>query len=129
MAQDGISANKLVASGFLDAIVAGDGAGIERLLHRDCTWWVQGWGTVPRDGFVRSLNATMTRAATRTMTILSVTAEADRVAVAAEGAFVFPEGVYANTYHYLFTIEAGQITDGREYLDTRVAAAFFTPVA
>lgn len=118
--------NKRIALEFLAAIAAGDLDRIEALLHPDCTWWVQGWGGIHRAAFVASLGSTIGRARSRTMQILAATAEADRVAVAAEGAFEFPEGVYANSYHYLFTIRNGRIHDGREYLDTRVAAAFFS---
>jgi ketosteroid isomerase-like protein len=59
------------------------------------------------------------------MKILFVTAEEDRVAVAAEGRFGFAEGDYCNTYHYLFTISDGRVIAGREYLDTVVATRFF----
>jgi ketosteroid isomerase-like protein len=76
---------------------------------------------------VSSLCGTIRRSSARKMEILFVTAEEDRVAVAAEGEFLFEEGAYRNTYHYLFTIGCGRITAGREYLDTSVAARFFAP--
>ena len=50
---------------------------------------------------------------------------ADVVAVAAQGEFLFPEGAYRNSYHYLFTIAGGRIVSGREYLDTQIAARFY----
>lgn len=125
MPANAIAANRQVALDFLAAIVSGDIARLDALLHPDCTWWVQGWGTMPRDRFLASLASTIARAPTRRMEIVLVTAEEDRVAVVAEGSFAFPEGTYANSYHYLFRIEAGRISTGREYLDTRIAAAFF----
>lgn len=125
MSGDTLRRNRAACLDFLAAIAAGDLGRIDALLHPEASWWIQGWGTQPRARFLASLSATIARAGSRSMEIVAVTAEADRVAVAAEGAFAFPEGTYANSYHYLFTLRDGQIRDGREYLDTRVAAAFF----
>ncbi len=123
------AANRAVAIGFLDAIVAGDIARCAALLHPAAIWWVQGWGETSGTTFLASLNQTIARASSRSMRIGLVTAEADRVAVQAEGAFHFAEGIYANSYHYLFEIAGGRIVKGYEYLDTRIAAAFFGPSA
>jgi ketosteroid isomerase-like protein len=120
-------ASKAVALGFLEAIVAGDAARLEALLDPAATWWVQGWGSVDRDKFLTSLLATVARASARRMDIIAVTAEEDRVAVAAEGEFLFAEGAYRNTYHYLFTVAGGRLIAGREYLDTTIAARFYAP--
>ncbi len=122
-----LNANKAVASAFLDAITAGDISTCAALLAPDATWWVQGWGEMPGSAFLPSLEQTITRSASRSITIDTITAEDNRVAVQAHGAFVFPEGVYANSYHYLFIISGGRITAGFEYLDTMVAARFFAP--
>lgn len=114
-----------VALGFLDAIVAGDIAACARLLHEDATWWVQGWGEQPAATFLASLGETIARSTSRSMTIGLTTAEDDRVAVQAWGEFRFAEGVYANSYHYLFRIADGRIVAGHEYLDTAIAGRFF----
>lgn len=122
---DLIAANKRVATGFLAAIVAGDVAQCGVLLAPAARWWVQGWGEMPGSAFLASLAGTIARSSSRAITTGHVTAEADRVAVQAQGEFTFPEGVYANSYHYLFEIADGRITHGFEYLDTSIAAAFF----
>ena len=124
-AADIAQANKAVALSFLEAIAAGDLARIDDLLDPRLQWWVQGWGDVDRDRFVPSLGQTITRASARKMDVLFITAEDDRVAVAAQGEFLFPEGAYRNSYHYLFTIAGGRIDSGREYLDTQIAARFY----
>jgi ketosteroid isomerase-like protein len=124
---EGNGPNKAIALGFLEAIVSGDISRIEALLDPAANWWVQGWGMIERDAFLESLLRTIARSSGRKMSILSVTAEGDRVAVAAEGEFLLPEGAYCNSYHYLFTIADGRVILGREYLDTRIAARFFPP--
>jgi uncharacterized protein len=120
------TSNKAVALEFLEAIAAGDTLRIQQLVDPDLRWWVQGWGAMDGGAFLASLFTTIARASIRKMTVLFVTAEENRVAVAAEGEFVFPEGTYSNTYHYLFTVANGKLVTGREYLDTTVAARFFS---
>jgi ketosteroid isomerase-like protein len=119
------AANRAVAAGFLDAIAAGDIDLCAALLHPDAVWWVQGWGEISAPLFLTSLEGTIERSSSRSIQIGLMTAEEDRVAVQANGEFVFAEGVYANSYHYLFEIADGRIVKGYEYLDTRIAAAFF----
>lgn len=124
-AHDPTAANKQVAAAFLAAIVAGNVAQCGQLLAPDARWWVQGRGDMPRSTFLASLARTVARSSARAITPGLVTAEADRVAIQAQGEFAFPEGVYANTYHYLFVMADGRIAQGFEYLDTTIAAAFF----
>src|SRR3546814_20764978 len=71
--------------------------------------------------FLISLGQTIDRSSSQSMTIIGMTAEAERVAVEAAGEFHFPEGVYANRYHYLFKIRNSRIFAGFEYFDTSVA--------
>src|SRR3546814_16107670 len=75
--------------------------------------------------FLISLGQTIDRSSSQSMTIIGMTAEAERVAVEAAGEFHFPEGVYANRYHYLFKIRNSRIFAGFEYFDPSVAARFF----
>jgi ketosteroid isomerase-like protein len=124
-----VAANKAVAIAFLEAIAAGDGDVCAALIHPEATWWIQGWGDMAGADFLVSLRETIGRSSSRAMTITGVTAEADRVAVQARGEFRFPEGVYANSYHYLFRIADGQIFAGFEYLDTAIASRFFAASA
>ena len=122
---DAARANKAIAIGLVEAIVAGDVARIEALIDPAASWWVQGWGALDRASFVTSLLRTIARSSARKMDILYATAEEDRVAIAAQGEFLFPEGAYCNSYHYLFTVADGRVVAGREYLDTAIAARFF----
>jgi len=121
------AANKASALNFFDAIVEGDAVALDSLLHPQARWWVQGWGDLSRSAFLDSLGQTIRRARTRVFTVLTLTAEDDRVAVEAKSSFEFPEGTYQNTYHFLFRISGGRIVEGKEYLDTMVAARFFAP--
>jgi ketosteroid isomerase-like protein len=117
--------NKQIAAAFLAAIATGDMETIERLLHPQLRWWVQGFGEFDRTRFVASLRATIARSSERSMHIGGITAEGDRVAVEAVGRFQLSATVYSNTYHYLFVICDGLIRTGKEYLDTREAARVF----
>jgi ketosteroid isomerase-like protein len=124
-ATDVAGANKAIAIGLLEAIVAGDISRIESLIDPAANWWVQGWGALDRTSFVASLLRTIARSSERKMDILYATAEEDRVAIAAEGEFLFPEGAYCNSYHFLFTVANGRVIGGREYMDTKIASRFF----
>jgi uncharacterized protein len=117
--------NTQVALRFLQAIEAGDLAAIDALLAPDFTWWVLGWGDRTRAAFMEGLTRTISGFATRSVKITGITTEGERVAIEAEGCFERPGLVYRNTYHHLFIVRDGRIARGREYLDTRVAAAAF----
>jgi|GEM_PF-3535896 len=115
-----------IALAFLDAIVRGDLPTLDALLGPTATWWVQGWGELDRASLLAGLQGTISRSTERRMDIARTTAEADRVAIEAQGSFTFAEGVYANSYVYIIvTDEDGRIVEGREYLDTAVAAQFY----
>jgi uncharacterized protein len=122
---EGLEQNKLIARALLGAIAVGDHEAIERLLHPQLRWWVLGFGEFDRASFIASLSATIARSSRRTLTVLGITAEGDRVAVEAVGEFQMATTVYANTYHYLFVLDSGRIRLGKEYLDTREAARVF----
>ena len=61
------------------------------------------------------------------MTLKSITAQDNRVAVEAESLGVLkPNGkTYNNRYHFLFEIENGQIAKLKEYCDTKHASEVF----
>ncbi|MBT9475197.1 nuclear transport factor 2 family protein [Polaromonas sp.] len=121
--------NKQVAAAFLQAIEDGDATALEALLAPSFHWWVAGWGDRTRAELLGALSRTMAAFPSRRLTTIGVTAEGERVAVEAEGRFERPGLVYANTYHYLFILQDGRITSGREYFDTAVArAAFGSPL-
>lgn len=111
---------------FLNAIVAGDLGALDTLLAPNATWWVQGWGILDRNALLQGLAGTIERSSGRALTVHRTTAEADRVAIEAEGRFSFAEGLYCNSYVYIFMIDAlGRIVEGKEYLDTAIAARFY----
>lgn len=117
-----------VGRAFLDAIVAGDLDAIDALLAPTVTWWVQGWGMLDRHALLQGLSGTIARSSERAIAIHRMTAQQDRVAIEAEGQFRFAEGSYCNSYVYIVVIDAlGRIIEGREYLDTAVAARFYAP--
>lgn len=124
-AESAHAANTQVALRFLHAIEVGDLPAIESLLAPDFEWWVLGWGDRTRAAFMEGLTRTIGGFDTRSVKITGTTTEGERVAIEAEGCFERPGLVYRNTYHHLFTVRDGRIVQGREYLDTRVAAAAF----
>ena len=120
-----IEANKAVARRYMQAVVDGDADTIEALQHPDATWWILGFGDMSRADFIASVKSGLLTAEKRSAEIICLTAEGDRVAVEAVSEMVFPDRVYRNQYHNLLVIRDGQIVEGREYMDTRAAAAAF----
>jgi ketosteroid isomerase-like protein len=127
MAAHDINKNRAIALDFLQAIATGDMATIEAKLAANAIYWVQGHGELTRSEVIAALSQTISRAPIRKMEIDFVTAEEDRVAVAAHSEFIFAEGPYRNTYHFLFTVDGERIVAAREYLDTKIVAQFFAP--
>lgn len=115
-----------VGRSFFRALVAGDLAALDALLAPTATWWVQGWGMLSRDALLKGLAGTIARSSERSLTICRTTMQGDRVAIEAEGRFDFAEGPYCNSYVYILATDAqGRIAEGKEYLDTAVAARFY----
>lgn len=120
-----IEENKALARRYMQAVVDGDIDTVEALQHPDATWWILGFGTLSRKDFTDSVRG-LINAEKRNITITSLTAEEDRVAVQAEGEITFPGGkVYRNSYHNLLVIRDGLIVEGREYMDPRAAEKAF----
>ena len=124
-----IEANKNVARRYMQAVVDGDIATVEALQHPDCTWWILGFGDMTRQAFIDSVRDGLLTANRRVADIIGLTAEGDRVAVEVRGEMTFPNSVYRNEYHNLLIVRDGLIVSGKEYMDTRAAAAAFAPVA
>ena len=120
-----VEANKAVARLYMQAVVDGDIGTVEALQHPDVKWWILGFGDMDRDTFVSAVKSGLIAAETRRAEITGLTAEGDRVAVEAWSEMVFPEKIYRNQYHNLLVIRDGLIVEGREYMDTRAAAAAF----
>ncbi|HEY3850862.1 MAG TPA: nuclear transport factor 2 family protein [Steroidobacteraceae bacterium] len=120
-----IEANKALVHRYAQAVIDGDVATLEALQHPDVTWWVLGQGSVDRATFNALVRSGLIAARTRSLEILGITAEGDRVAYEAEGEMVFPDRVYRNRYHNLLVIRDGLIVQGREYMDTKAVAEAF----
>ncbi len=124
-----IEANKNVARRYMQAVVDGDIATIEALQHPDCTWWILGFGDMTRQAFLDSVRDGLLTANKRVADIIGITAEGERVAVEVRGEMTFPDSVYRNEYHNLLIVRDGLIVSGKEYMDTRAAAAAFASAA
>lgn len=124
-----LEANKNVARRYMQAVVDGDIGTVEALQHPDCTWWILGFGDMSRQAFIDSVRDGLLTAHKRVAEIIGITAEGDRVAVEVRGEMTFPNSVYRNEYHNLLIVRDGLIVSGKEYMDTRAAAAAFAPAA
>ncbi len=123
-----IESNKAIVRRFLGAVEAGDIDAIDELQAPDCTWWVIGRGEVSRKAYTDDVRGMLLVADPRKVEIIGLIAEGDTVAAEIRSEFHFGERVYANEYHDLFVLRAGQIVHGREYFDTGKVAAFFGPL-
>ncbi len=122
---ENVETNKAIVRRFLGAVATGDIDTIEELQAPDCTWWVIGRGDVARQSYTDDVRGMLLVADPRKVEIIGLVAEGDTVAAEIRSEFHFDERVYANEYHDLFVIRAGQIVHGREYFDTCKVAAFF----
>ncbi len=118
-----IQANKAVVERYLQAVRDGDLATLEALQHPEVKWWVLGVGEFGREAFLESVRTTLLAAERRSITVISMTGEEDRVAFEATSEMVFADRTYRNAYHNLLTIRDGLIVAGREYMDTRTLTA------
>jgi uncharacterized protein len=118
--------NKAIVRRYLEAVEAGNADMCDALHARDATWWVLGGGEMSREVFIAAVRAMASGSSHRTVTIHSMIAEDNRVAVEIESEMHFGAHVYRNLYHDLFVIRGGLIVHGREYLDTKVVAEFQT---
>ena len=119
-----IEANKAIVRRYMAAVSAGDAATADALQARNATWWVLGHGEMTREAFSSAVGAMIAAATSRTVTIVSMIAEGDRVAAEIASEMHFGDRIYRNQYHDVFVIRDGLIVDGREYLDTKVVDAF-----
>lgn len=115
-----------VVADFIEAFSRGDAAGVEQALADDATWWIMGAvdgisGTQEKALFVQmfvELSKAFTTGAV-SMKPLAWTIQGERAAVEAESyGELIAGGVYANKYHFLFTVRDGKIASVKEYSDT-----------
>lgn len=114
-----------VADRYMAAMRAGDLATMDRLQHRDASWWVLGGGTMTRERFMGLAAEMFAQVTERSITVIGMTVQGERVAIELEAEMVFPDRVYRNSYHNLLVIRDGLIASGREYLDTLAVAKTF----
>lgn len=124
-----MQSNKTIAQQFLTALGKGDAATMATLIAPDvkavCTGTSVLSCTRNHDEILGALM--MLSQVTQNgiaFTVLSMTAEDDRVSVEAEGASTLVNGVpYNNQYHFLFYIRDGRVYLLKEYIDTKLADA------
>lgn len=129
-----MSDNKTLVKDFLSALGTGDVERTKTLITADMTAVTTGTsilsGTRTRDeilGAVQMLVSAMKNGIE--FRILTLTAEADRVAAEVEGFATLGNGVpYNNCYHFLFFIRDGKISMMKEYFDTKLTDAVFGPI-
>jgi ketosteroid isomerase-like protein len=132
-----IEQTKALASELFARFSANDIPGALDALSEDVTWWIAGKpGALPTGGahnkkYMARLFHTMFDQLKDglKMTVKSLIAEGDRVAVEVESWGELQNGrVYNNEYHFLMTIRDGKICEVKEYLDTQhVFATWFEP--
>lgn len=130
-----IEANKQTARQFIECFNANDVAGALALMTDDATWWIAGKpellpaaGTYDKAKAAQLLHNLVSQLPNGfTMTVKSLIAEADRVAVEAESYGALRNGrIYNQQYHFLLTVRDGKVSAVKEYLDTQhVYAVWF----
>jgi ketosteroid isomerase-like protein len=117
--------NKQTVLAFIATMTAGDPDA--SLVCEDAIWWVPGREPMDHRVFfdiVRQVDGLFEAAPV--MQISAVTAEDDRVAVEASVNARLKDGrIYANTYHFLFRLRDGRISEGREHNNSVVPATLF----
>ena len=132
-----IDRNKEVAREFFARFTAGDIAAVLDSMTDDATWWLPGKpeqlpivGVQTKEQMARLFQVMTAQLENGLkMTVKSVIAEGDKVALEAESYGQLRNGrVYNQEYHFAMTIRDGKVSAVREYLDTQhVFATWFQP--
>jgi hypothetical protein len=132
-----IERNKQIASEFFSRFGANDIEGALDTMADDATWWIPGRpastpvaGTQSKTQIARIFHRMVEQTTDGLrMTVKSMTAEADRVALEVESYGKLKNGrIYNQQYHTLMVIRGGKISAVREYLDTQhVFEVWFKP--
>ena|SRR5258708_7900138 len=130
-----IEQNKKLATEFFACFGVNNIAGALDMMTDDATWWIIGKpellsasGTHSKEQITRLLyNMAGQIENGLKMTVKSVIAEGDKVAIEMESLGELRNGrVYNNQYHIAMTMRGGKISEVREYLDTQhVFATWF----
>lgn len=100
------------------------------ILPDDCIWW-NAKTVTDREGILEvARSVTQQLAEPLSFTILTMTAEDDRVAVEAQSSALLTNGSrYANQYHFLFFLRGDEIARVNEHCDTDHAVSIFGALA
>jgi ketosteroid isomerase-like protein len=127
-----LAANKALVRRFF-ALCESDGfAAAGALVADDVVWWNAGFGELTKQGYAALAvgSEAHIEGGRYRFTIQALTAEEDRVSAVVDGYSRRTSGqVYANNYHFLFTIRDGVIVAIREYHDTQYAAGIWNDLS
>jgi uncharacterized protein len=121
---DDLAGNKAIATRFMQALSALDGATVASLITPDFTIHTKGSSVLSGETTLANMAALTEKLATTLpdgveLTILDTIAEGDRVVVEATGKSVSASGKpYNNEYAMILRIENGRIRSISEYMDT-----------
>jgi ketosteroid isomerase-like protein len=123
--------NKALAEQVLAALAAGDMNAVLSIAADDFEYRVMSVQiqVYSREVLVKTMNefSTLMKKSV-SFTIVAATAEADRVAIEAEGDGLTAAGKpYRNRYHFAFEFRTGKLVRMKEYMDTAYAAQTFAP--
>ena len=121
-----LEANKAVVREFLAALGRADKKRVGSVLHPDCRAIAIGTCALSGERDRASVLSTVDMLGKATQngiafSLISMTAEDDRVSAEVEGRSILTNGkAYNNQYHFLFHIRDGSITELKEYFCTKL---------
>ena len=121
-----LEANKAVVREFLAAVGLADKERVSTVLHSDCRAVATGTCALSGERDRASVLSTVDMLGKATQngiafSVISMTAEDDRVSAEVEGRSILTNGKpYNNQYHFLFHIRDGSITELKEYFCTKL---------
>jgi ketosteroid isomerase-like protein len=116
--------NRAIAVKFITTMKDYDGLN-ESLVTDDIQWWAIGRGLMDKEKFKATIGANIAKRRSimpqlPDMTIVSTTAEGDRVAVESVGHCVLADGrPYDNNYFFLLYLRDGRVRMVREFGDSK----------
>src|SRR3546814_4911261 len=87
----GTEKDRELALRLVKAVGSGDMPVVESLVHPDLDWWLNGMGHLDHDAFIASLHM-LHSAKSGGFTVVTSTAEADRVVIEMVGHFEYEDG-------------------------------------
>lgn len=126
----GITENKRIVSGLIDALSSGNLTALDAALAEDATWWLP--GSLPVSGTHRGKKgifegflakaAPLFQPGSLAIDVRNTIAEGDCVAVEWIARGKTAKGkAYENYYHIMFEVKNGKVQAVREYVDTLYA--------